>query len=186
MGIWKVGARTSPARSTLSPVLARQIFRTMRIDRRDHQTRANTLRRVIEWLTQDTSASQVSPDIADLAVARRILRRLAVRGLVRHTPSGWVARRVLSTPAELQQIDPEPEQRLGKERRDVPALQCRYCHRPGFVRHENIVQGSAAERHFFCGSCGRGWKVKDRRSTRSVPPRRDRANDSPPRFLRPG
>jgi hypothetical protein len=47
------------------------------------------------------------------------------------------------------------------------------------VRHENVVQGSVAERHFFCGMCGLRWKVKDRRSKRSTPPPRDQANDHP-------
>jgi transposase-like protein len=56
-------------------------------------------------------------------------------------------------------------------------LQCPHCHRTGFVRHENIVRGSMAERHFFCGMCGRHWKVKDRRSQRSARPSRDRSND---------
>lgn len=118
----------------------------MRPERRDHQQRANRVRQVIEWVARDTHARPGTPDIADAAV-RRILQRLAIRGLVRHTPSGWVARRLLSAPAELQQVHPEPERRRG-ERRDLPALQCPHCHRTGFVRHENIVRGSLAERHF--------------------------------------
>ena len=149
----------------------------MRVERRDHHRRADTLRRVVEWLTRQTSAGHVTPDIADPTVARRILQRLAVRGLVRHTKRGWRARAVFTTPAELQQINIETEQRLREERRDVPSLVCRYCHRSGFVRPETIVQGSVAERHFFCGMCGHAWKVKDHRSKRSTPPSRDRAND---------
>ena len=149
----------------------------MQIERRDHQKRADTLRRVVEWLTRETPTPHVMPDIADLTVARRILQRLALRGLVRSTESGWVARQVLSIPAELNEINPEPERRGTRERRDVPALQCHRCHKSGFIRHENIIQGSVAERHFFCGICGHRWKVKDRRTKRSTPHPRDRAND---------
>ena len=149
----------------------------MRVERRDHQKRADTLRRVVEWLTRGTVARHVPPDIAGPDVARRILTRLAVRGLVQRTDSGWVARQVLAAPAEVQQISPELDQRVREERRDAPALECHHCRKSGFVRQENIVRGSVAERHFFCGICGHHWKVKDRRSKWSAPPPRDRAHD---------
>lgn len=149
----------------------------MRVERRDHQERAKTLRRVIEWVTRDTSARLPAREVADLSVTRRILQRLAIRGFVRRTGSGWEARRALTTPAEVRPIKLEMEQRREKERRDLPSVRCRRCYRAGFVRHENVVHGTVAERHFFCGLCGHRWKVKDRRSRQSTPPPRDRAND---------
>ena len=151
----------------------------MRVERRDHFTRAETLRRVVEWLSGETSPTQHVPaEIAAHDVGRRILRRMALQGLVRHTGTGWVAQQVLIAPAPLQRIRANPEKRMSGERRgDLPALHCRRCHKPGVVRHENVVQGTIAERHFFCGVCGYRWKVKDRRSRRSALPPRDRADD---------
>jgi len=152
---------------------------TMRRERRNHFARAETLKRVTQWIIRETSpAHQVPTDIVAGDVGRRILTRLALRGLVRHTGTGWVAQRVLVSPAPLQRVENEQENRSGGERRgEMPTLRCRRCHRLGVVRHENVVRGMVAERHFFCGICGHGWTVKDRRSKWSAPRARDRADD---------
>jgi transposase-like protein len=56
-------------------------------------------------------------------------------------------------------------------------VKCPFCSRPGVVRHENVVRGTVSERRFFCGICGRNWKVTDRRSKPSVPHPRDTVED---------
>jgi hypothetical protein len=151
----------------------------MRTERRNHLARAETLKRVTHWISRETlPAQQVPSEIAASDVGRRILTRLALRGLVRHTDAGWVAQRILTAPVALKRIEIERENRSGVERRgDLPTLRCRRCHRSGVVRHENVVRGVVAERQFFCGICGYGWTVKDRRSKWSAPPPRDRADD---------
>jgi hypothetical protein len=118
------------------------------------------------------------PDtVAAADAGQRILKRLALRGLVRHTESGWMARRVLAEPAQLHRIENEREQRREAERRGDLALKCPHCSRPGVVRHENVVRGTVSERRFFCGICGHNWKVTDRRSKPSAPHPRDTVED---------
>ena len=152
----------------------------MGVERRDHHRRAETLKRVTLWISGETSpAREVPGHMAAADAGERILKRLALRGLVRHTESGWMARQVLIQPGQLDRIAPELENRLPRERRGDFAVACARCARPGVIRHENVVQGTVSERHFFCGVCGYRWKVKDRRSKRSMPNRRDRADDRP-------
>ena len=74
-------------------------------DRRDPVRRAQTLRRIIERLVSHRLG--VRP--ADLLVynivleaAERILKRLALRGLVREMAGAWVPRAVLLNPATLE------------------------------------------------------------------------------------
>jgi hypothetical protein len=77
----------------------------MVIDRRDPVRRAQTLRQIIERLVSHRLG--VRP--ADLLVynivleaAERILKRLALRGLVREMAGAWVPRPVLLNPGTLE------------------------------------------------------------------------------------
>jgi hypothetical protein len=137
----------------------------MRVERRDHQRRAATLQRVLTWIVGETSAvREVPPSIAPPDAGRRILRRLAFRGLIRRIRRGWIATRVLMTRTELQhEAANEATASARGERRDVGRLQCPRCRKAGVVRFENVVQGDAAERHFFCWECDYSWAVADRR-----------------------
>jgi hypothetical protein len=68
------------------------------------------------------------------------------------------------------------------ERRDHPNVKCPHCDKVGFVRHENVVKGNQAERHFFCGACDHKWAVVDSRGLPSgltVPPDPTNRNDAP-------
>ena len=80
----------------------------MPMERRDQRKRADILRRIAQWISAETSpVGQVPPDIASPAAGRRILRKLAFRGLIGRVGWGWVARAPLVTPAPLQRIDLE-------------------------------------------------------------------------------
>jgi hypothetical protein len=46
----------------------------------------------------------------------------------------------------------------------------------GLVRHENVVTGEVAERHFWCSACEYFWTITDRRSRPSHP--REAKNDA--------
>ena len=150
----------------------------MRVERRDHFKRAETLRRVVQWLSGETSPAQHVPsEIAAIDIGRRILKRMALQGLVRQTGTGWVAQPVLREPAPLHRVANADQRVIAERRGDLPTMHCRRCHKSGVVRHETVVQGTSAERHFYCGICSYRWKVKDRRSRRSAPPLRDRADE---------
>jgi hypothetical protein len=73
-------------------------------DRRDHVRRAEVFRRVVAWLQQRSSAEPIWGDV-DAGARRRILARLAVRGLARYSQGGWIAGPVLGRAAELR---PDP------------------------------------------------------------------------------
>ena len=61
----------------------------MRTERRDFTSRAETLRRVAMWISQVTSpASHVPTYIVIAEAGQRILKRLALRGLVRRVIEG--------------------------------------------------------------------------------------------------
>jgi hypothetical protein len=149
---------------------------TMRRERRDHVKRAETLRRVTMWILGNTAPTQEVPgDVASHDVGQRILKRLALRGLVRRVGNGWIAEAVLAKPSRIEGVDPSTgalrstrDDAPRVDRRDLPSLSCPECHKAGFVRHENVVQGADAARHFYCGMCGHSWKIRDRR-TRSFP-----------------
>ena len=150
----------------------------MRTERRDHQRRAETVQRVTQWITAQTTPAQGMPsDLVPSDVGVRILKRMAFRGLIRYVGTGWIAHPMLVRPPQLLAVDAE-EARSNTERREgVSEMRCRHCFRTGVVRHENVVRGTVAERHFFCGLCGHSWKQPDRRSMRSVRTPRDRSND---------
>jgi hypothetical protein len=79
----------------------------VRQERRDLRKRADTVRRVMMWICGETSAvAEVPRYLAAPDVGRRILRQLALRGLVRRANGGWVARRWLITPQALDKLPP--------------------------------------------------------------------------------
>lgn len=138
---------------------------TMRVERRDHRSRAATLQKVVLWITGATSpVRQVPPSIVRPDAGQRILKQLAVRGLLRRLRHGWVARRVLAMRADLQRIDLNESIDLPQiDRRDLAYLKCPACRARGFVRFENVIQGMDAKRQFFCWACDHSWAVSDRR-----------------------
>ena len=80
----------------------------MRVERRDHRKRADLERRVAQWISGAPSVvGEVPPYIASPEAGRRILKRLALRGLIRRVNWGWVARSALVRPALLKRVDPE-------------------------------------------------------------------------------
>ena len=63
----------------------------MGAERRDYASRAETLRRVATWISQVTKpASDVPAYVAIAEAGQRILKRLALRGLVRRVAEGWI------------------------------------------------------------------------------------------------
>lgn len=80
----------------------------MRQERRDLRKRADTTRRVMMWICGETSAvAEVPRYLAAPDVGRRILKQLALRGLVRRDDGGWVARRCLLAPPALNKLPPD-------------------------------------------------------------------------------
>jgi transposase-like protein len=51
---------------------------------------------------------------------------------------------------------------------------CPRCAVIGFVRVENVIKGTNAERRYFCGACAYEWSVADPGTTQrdSTPPER--------------
>lgn len=75
-------------------------------ERRDLDARAATLRRVIAWMQVRSAPCTVPPDdIADRDAAVRIIKRLALRGLVRRVAAGWIPSLVLLQQPGVQQAD---------------------------------------------------------------------------------
>ena len=71
-------------------------------DRRNHSRRADVVRRVVDWLRAQTGPAQQVPEtVAEPTVGLRILKRLAVTGLVRRAPAGWLPSPVLVQPPQV-------------------------------------------------------------------------------------
>ena len=65
-------------------------------DRRDHQTRAATFQRVLAQLRRGgVEIDQLQDDRLSPAAVRRIVQRLALRGLAKVTDGRWVPQPVL-------------------------------------------------------------------------------------------
>jgi hypothetical protein len=65
-------------------------------ERREHHTRAETLRRVVAWLQrQTTPAARIPADVAGSAAGTRILKQLALRCLARRGTYGWMPTPIL-------------------------------------------------------------------------------------------
>jgi hypothetical protein len=137
----------------------------MRVERRDHRSRAATLQKVVLWITGATSpVRQVPPSIVRPDAGQRILKQLGVRGLLRRIRHGWIPRRLLRMRTELQRVELSGVADSAQgDRRDLAYLQCPACLTRGFVRFENVVQGMDATRQFFCWACDHSWAVSDRR-----------------------
>jgi len=79
----------------------------MTVERRDHHRRADTLRTIVDRLARHDAGITVGELVADdqtvpPAAAERIVKRLAVRGLVVQACGGtWEAAPPLRHPAEL-------------------------------------------------------------------------------------
>ena len=70
-------------------------------DRRDYRQRATAFRRVVEYLRCHAAGlrlDQLPDDQLSPVIARRIVQRLAVRGLARLTENGWVPHPMLVQP----------------------------------------------------------------------------------------
>ena len=78
----------------------------MKAERRDSARRAETLRRVTMWISQRTRpASNVPGYIAIAEAGLRILKRLALRGLVLHVGEGWMPSPPLLNPWALLELN---------------------------------------------------------------------------------
>jgi hypothetical protein len=78
----------------------------MKAERRDSARRAETLRRVTMWISQRNGpASHVPGYIAIAEAGHRILKRLALRGLVRRGAEGWIALPPLLNPPPLCEVN---------------------------------------------------------------------------------
>ena len=76
-------------------------------ERRDLRRRAETLRQVTVWISRTTApVSGVPPAIAAPEAGWRILKQLALRGLVRHQAFGWVPQPPLQEPGVLTEDTP--------------------------------------------------------------------------------
>jgi hypothetical protein len=61
------------------------------VNRRDIRRRSEVFARVVAWVRAQTiPVSTVPVEVADPSTAARILRQLAMRGLVRHLNAGWL------------------------------------------------------------------------------------------------
>lgn len=74
----------------------------MSLERRDPKNRAETLRRVTLWISRITApVSHVPSSIAAPDAGLRILKRLALRLLVRYEECGWLPQPALLMPLAL-------------------------------------------------------------------------------------
>ena len=75
-------------------------------ERRDPRRRAATLHRVISWMqNRRIPFTDLPADVVPPAAAARIVRRIALRGLVRWVGSGWVPSPLLGARVSLQTVD---------------------------------------------------------------------------------
>lgn len=75
-------------------------------ERRDPRRRAATLHRVISWMQNRRNPfTDVPADVGPPAAAARIVRRIALRGLIRWVGSGWLPNPLLGAPVSLQVVD---------------------------------------------------------------------------------
>ena len=74
-------------------------------ERRDPISRAEALRRVTMWISEVTGPALHVPSYVVLAEAgQRILKRLALRGLVRRVAEGWIPLPPLLNPFPLCEV----------------------------------------------------------------------------------
>jgi hypothetical protein len=75
-------------------------------DRRDPQRRSAVLQRIVEWMQRRMEPFTEPPqDVAEPTVAARIIKRLAMRGLVRRVDTGWLPNPLLRAEVPIRQTD---------------------------------------------------------------------------------
>lgn len=78
----------------------------MRTERRNFRTRADTMRRVLTWIrAQNSPVVCVPRHLATPEAGVRMLKQLAIRGLLRSTAEGWVPQPSLLNPPPLVEPD---------------------------------------------------------------------------------
>lgn len=71
-------------------------------NRRNIRSRSEVFARVVAWVrAQQAPVRAVPVEVADPTIASRILRQLAIRGLVRHLNAGWLPSLILTTEMPL-------------------------------------------------------------------------------------
>ena len=72
------------------------------VNSRNLRGRSEVFARVVAWLRQQRAPVRGVPaEVADPSIAGRILRQLAVRGLVRHLNDGWLPSIILTREMRL-------------------------------------------------------------------------------------
>ena len=72
----------------------------VRVERRNYDDRASTFQRVLLWL-RSTPAPGAPTQLTSSQAGLRILKQLAIRGLVRVTDEGWIPQPLLLNPPAL-------------------------------------------------------------------------------------
>ena len=74
----------------------------VRVERRNYDDRASTFQRVLLWLRSETTpVHRVPTQLTSSKAGLRILKQLAIRGLVRVTDEGWIPQPLLLNPPAL-------------------------------------------------------------------------------------
>ena len=72
----------------------------VRVERRNYDDRASTFQRVLQWLRSTPVPGAPTP-LTSSQAGLRILKQLAIRGLVRATDEGWIPQPLLLNPPAL-------------------------------------------------------------------------------------
>ena len=79
---------------------------TLMVERRNNWTRSRAYLRIVEWLKKSSSRGDDElPPTIDAAIATRILKRLAARGLVTEEAGRWRPTVALLKPANAKKVD---------------------------------------------------------------------------------
>ena len=76
------------------------------VERRDYWSRSTAYSQVLQWLkAQPAGPVEELPPSVSPDVAKRILGRLAGRGLAKHEAGKWIPTSALMQPAVLKKLD---------------------------------------------------------------------------------
>jgi hypothetical protein len=76
------------------------------MERRNHWSRAYTMKRVLTWISREgTPVAAIPRYLVTPEAGNRMLKQLALRGLIRRTDNGWVPSSILVNPPELTRVD---------------------------------------------------------------------------------